>query len=86
MQKILQYKYKNILNNETDNTYAYNEMELPLYIMDKSDLTYTLLTPPMSEGMTFYNDSILIVFESGAAKYRLTTRCKTEQIWLINEI
>lgn len=75
------YKYKNILNNDTTNIYKYNEVNLPLYIMDKSDLTYTLLTPPMSEGMSFYNDSILIIFESGAAKYRLTTRCKTEYIW-----
>lgn len=75
------YKYKNILNNDTTNIYKYNEVNLPLYIMDKSDLTYTLLTPPMSEGMSFYNDSILIIFESAAAKYRLTTRCKTEYIW-----
>jgi hypothetical protein len=80
------YKYKNILNYDTDNTYTYNDLELPLYIMDKADITYTLLAPPMSEGMTFYNDSVLVLFESGAAKYRLTTRCKTKNIWYIKTI
>ncbi len=75
------YKYKNVLNQESSNIYNYNDKELLLYIMDSSDITYKLLTPPMSEGMTFYNDSILILFESAASKYRLTTRCKTEYIW-----
>ena len=80
------YKYKNILNYDTDNTYTYNDLELPLYIMDKADITYTLLAPPMSEGMTFYNDSMLVLFESAASKYRLTTRCKTEYIWQIKSV
>lgn len=80
------YKYKNILNYDTDNTYMYNDLELPLYIMDKADITYTLLAPPMSEGMTFYNDSMLVLFESAASKYRLTTRCKTEYIWQIKSV
>lgn len=75
------YKYKNILNKETSNTYKYNDIDIPLYIMDSSDITYKLLTPPMSEGMTMYKDKVLLLFESASKKYRLTTRCKTEDIW-----
>lgn len=80
------YKYKNILNKDTTNTFKYNDLELPLYIMDKADITYTLLAPPMSEGITFYNDCMLVLFESAASKYRLTTRCKTEYIWQIKSV
>ena len=80
------YKYNNILNNESTKTFKYNDKEIPLYIMDKADITYTLLAPLMSEGMTLYNDSVLILFESAAAKYRLTTRCKTKDIWHIKNI
>lgn len=77
------YKYKNILKSSTNDTYKYNETNIPLYIMDSSDIISKLLTPPMSEGMCIYNDKVLVLFESAAKKYRLTTRCKNEDIWSV---
>ena len=61
--------------------YEYNGLKLPLYIIDEKDLIGKMLAPSMSEGICLVNDKMLILFESGAKKYRLTTKCEVYKIW-----
>lgn len=75
------YKYKNILLEETNKTYKYNDLTLPLYIIDNKDQIKTMLSPSMSEGVCLLDNKLLILFESAAKKYRLLTKCEVYKIW-----
>lgn len=74
-------KYKNTLSDVATKLYEYNGLKLPLYIIDEKDLIGKMLAPSMSEGICLVNDKMLILFESGAKKYRLTTKCEVYKIW-----
>lgn len=78
------YKYQNILLNDPRDSYSYKDLNLPLYIIDEKDRISSLLAPSMSEGICFLNNKLLILFESGAKKYRLTTKCEVYYIWESN--
>lgn len=75
------YKYENILKKDTEKTYSYNNIELPLYVIDSKDLKEELLTPSMSEGICIKENKLLVLFESGAKKYKLTAKCSIDKIW-----
>ena len=75
------YKYKNIFLEGTHETYKYNDLTLPLYIIDKKDLIKSMLSPSMSEGVCLLENKLLILFESAAKKYRLLTKCEVYKIW-----
>lgn len=76
------YKYENVFFNECKNKYKYSDdVELDLYVIDPQNQISSLYSPSMSEGICFFNDKLLILFESGAKKYRATTKCEVYYIW-----
>ena len=77
-------KYKNVFDIETENFFDYNGTSLELYIIDEENMETKLLAPSMSEGICLVDGKLLILFESGAKKYRLTTKCEVYSIWECN--
>ncbi len=75
------YKYSLKLDEECDSTLEICGQQLPAYILDsKRNFEQTVLMP-MSEGICLGQDgSIIILFESGAEKYK-DGRDRTDTVW-----
>lgn len=75
------YKYSLNLNEECDQTLEICGQELPAYILDSKRLVSETTLMPMSEGICLSEDgNILILFESGAEKYK-DGRDRTDTVW-----
>ena len=67
------YIYNNILSSTTQ-TFDYEGNNIPLYILQDTDLQKEITAPCMSEEITLANDRIFVLFESACKKYNLVTR------------
>ncbi len=75
--------YNNILLNETEYTFNYNDLDLPLYYLDDSSLVDDLHSPSMTEGVCLYNNKVLVIFESSAKKYKFTCKCPIDEVYML---
>ena len=74
--------YENVINNEQDTSYTLNDKQIPVWFLDSGVLAESYTTMPMSEGVSIYNNKILILFESGAAYYREDGAINpTDHVW-----
>ena len=74
--------YDNVLHTEQDTSVTLNGKSIPIWFLDEAvhKKTYTIL--PMSEGVTSYNEKLLVVFETGTKKYR-NAKSPTDHVWSI---
>ncbi len=61
--------HRNVLKEEHHDTVLIGDVEVPLWYLDSNTLVGKLVTPPMSEGIVFYQNSIWQLYESAADKY-----------------
>ena len=71
---------RNVLKNEQDTSVTLNDISVPAWFLDSgvSVRNYTIL--PMSEGLSAYNDKLLVLFETGTKKYR-NAKSPTDHVW-----
>lgn len=74
------YFHKNILNEETEDTYTIGETAIPLYKLGSDTLEKTVLAPCMSEEIFAKDGRLYVLFESKADKYKLFVRRQTDEI------
>lgn len=76
------FVYRNVLKNEQDTSVTLNDKSVPVWFLDSgvSVRNYTIL--PMSEGLSVYNDKLLVLFETGTKKYK-NAQCPTEHVWSV---
>jgi hypothetical protein len=78
---LLQYKHSN--TDKPDSTVTVGSAKVPVWFLDSKNLTSTLVTPPMSEGIADYKDSLYLLFESGATKYRTSSSYALDRIQIL---
>ncbi len=64
------YRHKNVLKNEPDAQIEVLGTTAPIWFLDSNSLDAALMCPPMTECLCTIGDSIYVLFESGAEKYR----------------
>ena len=64
------YRYDGVLIREPDGNADVNGEQVPLWILDSSVLSGTLLCPPMTECLCNVPEGICMLFESAAENYR----------------
>lgn len=77
------YVYNNVLKMECTNTFNLDGTEIPLYILDSTNLVETITAPCMSEEIAYADGRVYIMFESASAKYRLFTREPLKNVYSI---
>ncbi len=69
------YIYTNVLNYATEDTFALDtDTNIPLFVLDGTDLLKDLIAPSMSEEIEYVNGRVFILFESACQKYGAVTR------------
>ncbi|MGN1315658.1 MAG: hypothetical protein ACI4VW_01205 [Acutalibacteraceae bacterium] len=64
------YVYDDVMLSERVGTYKIDETQIDLIACSNDLLKQTVTAPPMAEGITRAEKGILLIFESGASKYR----------------
>jgi len=59
-------------------------MVIPLWFLDEINKVNELTLPPMSEGIVVYDNSLAVLFESAAAKYRNSARLPLDRLQIIS--
>jgi len=77
------YFHSNITNEETTKTFNFNGNEIPLYILEDSNLVESLEAPCMSEEIELVGNKVYIMFESACQKYGLFTREALKNVYSI---
>ncbi|MBO5415513.1 MAG: hypothetical protein J6A83_02640 [Clostridia bacterium] len=62
--------YENILDTASHTTVKVNGKTIPVWFLDSKLDRTSYTTPPMSEALAIYGDSMLVLFESGASYYK----------------
>ncbi|GAB6189563.1 hypothetical protein JCM30566_13030 [Marinitoga arctica] len=73
--------YSYVLNQSPDTTIQLFKKKVPVWFLNKMNLETEIVILPMSEGITKKDNSLYILFESSASKYRFTTKYPTDFIW-----
>ncbi len=67
--------YPDPLENPVSGTFeAPDGRTIPVWILGEDILEKKITAPPMTEGLTLYNNLIAVLYESGSDKYRATAR------------
>ena len=79
------YLYDNVLTTEAHTTVELNGAKVPLWFLDGKVKSKSYTAPPMSEGLAAYDGKLLILFESGADKYRNDGgKNPTDRVWKLD--
>lgn len=79
------YLYENVLTTEAHKTVELNGVKIPLWFLDGKVSSKSYTAPPMSEGLAAYDGKLLILFESGADKYRNGGgKNPTDRVWKLD--
>lgn len=62
--------HENVFLKENDTTITLNNQDIPVWILNKETLKHEIVMPPMSEGITFEDKDLYILFESASNKYK----------------
>ena len=76
------YVYNSPLKNEQDTSVTLNGKSVPVWFLDSGVFVKGYTTMSMSEGVTCYNDKVLILFETGTKKYR-NAKSPTDHVWSV---
>jgi hypothetical protein len=71
---------KEILAGKPARTVTVNGAERPLFVLNAKDAKRHIM-PPMSEGITLYNDKLCVLFESAAESYRSRTELTADYVF-----
>ena len=72
--------YDSLNNIGSTETFDYNGSQIPLYILDSSNLIKEVVAPSMSEEIVVVNNKLYVLFENACAKYKTFTRHKNENV------
>lgn len=79
------YLYNNVLDSEAHGSYKLNGTDVPLWFLDSKTGCKSYKSMPMTEGLAAYNGKLLILYESGADKYRNGGgKYPTDSVWTMN--
>ena len=79
------FLYENVLGTEAHAKVSLNGKSVPLWFLDGKVGCKSYSAPPMSEGLAAYDGKLLILFESGAAKYRNDGgKNPTDRVWKLS--
>ena len=76
------YVYNSPLKNEQDTSVMLNDKSVPVWFLDSGVFVKDYTTMSMSEGVTCYNDKVLVLFETGTKKYR-NAKSPTDHVWSV---
>ncbi len=77
--------YKSPLNETPDHIFTFpNGRTVPVFLLDDTRHYNTISSPPMTEGITIFTDTLALLFESAADKYRCTSRYPQDRIHIIS--
>ena len=81
------FYYNNLLDTVPHTALTVNGARIPVWFLDSDVLSFQLDGAlPMSEGITMDNDRLLILFESGADRYRNNDgKNPTDHIWSMEQ-
>ncbi|MBI9102671.1 MAG: hypothetical protein JEY99_09660 [Spirochaetales bacterium] len=75
--------FKNPLTEEPHRFETFfTALDVPLWYLDDLNKIGRMVLPPMSEALVFYEDSLAVLFESAASKYRATAKFPVDRIQL----
>lgn len=66
--------YENILSKDADKQFIYDDVSIPLYVLENDDLIKQIEAPCMSEEIVYAYGRLYIMFESACSKYNFITR------------
>lgn len=79
------YLYNNVLDGEAHSSYKLNGTDVPLWFLDSKTGCKSYKSMPMTEGIAAYDGKLLILYESGADKYRNGGgKYPTDSVWTMN--
>lgn len=79
------YLYNNVLDSEAHSSYKLNGTDVPLWFLDSKTGFKSYKSMPMTEGIAAYDGKLLILYESGADKYRNGGgKYPTDSVWTMN--
>ena len=76
--------YDNVLRSEAEKSISINNREVPLYVLESSNLEKTLVAPSMSEELELVDDRVYVLFESNCKKYRLFNRTRLSNVYSLD--
>lgn len=78
------YFYDNPMGESAHKTVELNGKSINLYFLDSKTNSTNLTALPMSEGITVRDETLYILYESGADKYANNGgKCPTENVWTV---
>ena len=77
------YYYENVLAKEKDSTISIGIHEVDLWYLDNNSLIKEITIPSMSEEIVIKNNTLYILFESGAKKYKIFNRKQLSNVYSI---
>lgn len=77
------YYYENVLAKEKDSTISIGIHEVDLWYLDNNSLIKEITIPSMSEEIVIKNNTLYILFESGAKKYKVFNRKQLSNVYSI---
>ena len=75
--------YDNVLNNEQDTSVELNGTNVPVWFLDKGVSEGSYACMAQTEGLSTYNGKVLVLYESGATKYRGDAVNPTDHVWAV---
>ena len=75
------YYYENVLSREKDSTISIGIHEVDLWYLDNNSLIKEITIPSMSEEIVIKNNTLYILFESGAKKYKIFNRKQLSNVY-----
>ena len=78
------FRHKNVLLDEPNAQTDVLGVQRPIWFLDSNSLDNSLLCPPMTECLCTIDDSIFVLFESGAEKYR-DAKNPMDRVFKLNE-
>lgn len=66
--------YENILSKNADKQFVYNNVSVPLFVLENNILIEQIEAPCMSEEIVYAYGRLYIMFESACSKYNFITR------------
>jgi hypothetical protein len=75
------YVHKPLASLTASQTFDYDGTDIDVYVLDSSNLRYTITAPCMTEEIAYYNGRIYVMFESACKKYSWITRTRTKNVY-----
>lgn len=75
--------HRNVLAEEPHKQVDFGSNQVPLWFLDSKNHIETITGPPMTEGIAAHNNSLYVLFESGATKFRTSGSYPLDRIYTL---